>query len=788
VYQKIKVTLLACATAFILSACGGGGGGGSSSGGGSGGGGGSSNTPPSFTSATSFTFNENELVEFYLTISDPDSTTVTITVLPDGDFDWFDFDLSSGLVRARNGSFDFEQPVDNNMDNVYEQQLELSDGVNTVRATIRVTINDVDEPPEFEDAAPVELNENQTGIIFTAVATDPEGVAPTSNYQITTISKSGEVVDSDRLLAAFEIDPDTGELSVVIPFDYEAEENDSPISIGLSAEAGGLVGEGGLQVNLIDIPAKVIEGVATAGDTDLQGLGARVVEIADIDGDGLSEVWVTKDLPEAFPTNVPEPVPTAYLIWGKAFNDELMVDGLWEDVIDQLSADQAIKFTYEPYAAFGAKRSALHAQSLPDYDGDGITDLAIGFSELRELDDVEDTIDGPVLSIISGQSLTTLGTGEFDLTAIGNDGVYVGGLSRREAVGLDLATGDFDGDGIGDILFTGDQSVNARLIFGSTLQTVNAGDEYDFSAALSGDTVSFEANGGSIIYPFSGRVAALSDVTGDGMDEAVLLTQDVESQIHIIPSSTIASVRSAPAMTVNVFGSDVLTLLKDVGQVTDLVTGGDIDGDGLSELALAHIGFNASETVTTLVFGSAISNYFTLAQPISIKGDDPASFIDIVLTGQIASQTSDPVDTPSVSFVTLPGTGAQTLLYGLPEDSGGTNLEKTGVYYLFKPDLFLNATSSAVTLDYDALSPNDLMRMIGIEQEAYTGGNGFMADLDGDGIEELIFASPRSGPKVNLSTAPVGSLFAIPGATLADEIANGTLNYPLSDSVANETP
>ena len=274
--ERSSVWLCAC----FLAACGGGGSGG----------GATSNQPPSLTSSTAFQFGENELVSFTLTVTDPDSATVTISDLPGGDGALFTFDPSSGVVTANTstGTFNFEDPQDGNSDNVYEQRVELSDGVNTVTETITVTITDVDEGPEFATLQETPLEENATGVVATFVATDPEGGA-VGNYQIVEISKLGEPVNAQRLLDAFSLDPVTGELSVVIPFDAEVEGTQDVIRIGVSATDGVNEGFGGVAIRLVDLPSRLGDAVRISGRGIVTPLGAAASPVGDIDGDGVDE-------------------------------------------------------------------------------------------------------------------------------------------------------------------------------------------------------------------------------------------------------------------------------------------------------------------------------------------------------------------------------------------------------------------------------------------------------------------------------------------------------------------
>ena len=99
--------------------------------------------------------------------SDPEGTPVRWSLTgPDAD----------DLVIGRDGVLNFaavpdrEYPDDNNQDNVYEVTVEASDGINTTTLEIKVTVTNLNEPPEVTGSASIDREENLT---------DPLGVLPT---------------------------------------------------------------------------------------------------------------------------------------------------------------------------------------------------------------------------------------------------------------------------------------------------------------------------------------------------------------------------------------------------------------------------------------------------------------------------------------------------------------------------------------------------------------------------------------------------------------------------------
>ena len=158
---------------------------------------------------TAFTVSENhEAVLFIYAASDPEGEAIShwSTSGRDGG----DFTISeSGELTFRNPP-DFERPADSNRDNVYELTVRASDGryYGTLDAT--VTVQAVDESPEFRSRSQDSFvyKENGTSDIYTYRATDPEGADVAWGWSGTDSS-------------AFTLN-EAGVLSFVSPPDYES--------------------------------------------------------------------------------------------------------------------------------------------------------------------------------------------------------------------------------------------------------------------------------------------------------------------------------------------------------------------------------------------------------------------------------------------------------------------------------------------------------------------------------------------------------------------------------------
>ena len=156
--------------------------------------------------------------------TDPESDMLTYS-LSGVDSDQYDIEPSTGQISVGGTTtFDIESPSDSNLDNVYELAVMVTDGRNpegnpddSVDAEIgvKITVTDVNEPPEFDSAAlELEVAENYeagTNVGDPFLATDPESAT-------LTYSLSG--ADSNL----FGIESSSGQISVgaETALDYES--------------------------------------------------------------------------------------------------------------------------------------------------------------------------------------------------------------------------------------------------------------------------------------------------------------------------------------------------------------------------------------------------------------------------------------------------------------------------------------------------------------------------------------------------------------------------------------
>ena len=128
--------------------------------------------PPEVTGPASPMHEENrtDAVAVYMA-ADPEGVDVAWTVAGE---DARAFSIDGGRLTFT-GLPDYEAPADANEDNVYSLTLAASDGNSTSSLEARVTVSDVDEPPEVSGPVSPVHEENETDAVAMYSATDPEG-------------------------------------------------------------------------------------------------------------------------------------------------------------------------------------------------------------------------------------------------------------------------------------------------------------------------------------------------------------------------------------------------------------------------------------------------------------------------------------------------------------------------------------------------------------------------------------------------------------------------------------
>lgn len=157
---------------------------------------------------------ENSAAVTAVAATDADSPSVSYSIAGGADAALFTIDPVTGEMVFRTAP-DFENPADANHDNVYDVVVQASDGSNTDRQTLAVTVANLnDNAPvltSFGGAAAAALNLLENSVVAATIAAADADGTPLS-YAITGGTDA----------ALFTIDATTGVLSFVTPPDFEA--------------------------------------------------------------------------------------------------------------------------------------------------------------------------------------------------------------------------------------------------------------------------------------------------------------------------------------------------------------------------------------------------------------------------------------------------------------------------------------------------------------------------------------------------------------------------------------
>ncbi|MEZ6128589.1 MAG: cadherin domain-containing protein [Planctomycetaceae bacterium] len=183
------------------------------------------NDAPVVTTAQHLSLPENTTFVANIAATDADGDTLTYSIADAADGELFTIDPVTGALSFKNAP-DFENPLDEDGDNVYDVTIKVSDGKTTTLTTLWVQVTNVDEngggnqSPFFTNISEGEMiivNENTTAV-RDIDGQDPDGDTVTYSFS-DGINIPGEGNNQDP--GRFNLDPNTGVLSFKVAPDFE---------------------------------------------------------------------------------------------------------------------------------------------------------------------------------------------------------------------------------------------------------------------------------------------------------------------------------------------------------------------------------------------------------------------------------------------------------------------------------------------------------------------------------------------------------------------------------------
>jgi hypothetical protein len=359
--------------------------------------------------------------------------------------------------------------------------------------------------------------------------------------------------------------------------------------------------------------------------------------------------------------------------------------------------------------------------NLGDIDGDGVTDLAVG----AQYDDTNGTNRGAVYVLRMNSNGTVKGSTKI---ASGTNGGPT--LANYDFFGTSVAgLGDIDGDGVGDVAvgaggddyggpsrgavhilrLNSDGTVKGRGKFGhagfgpTTVELAN-GDFFGSSLANIGDV---DCDGEVDL-----AVGAVGDDTGGGNNRgAIYIVRRITQFTPIVMAKIAHQSNGGPTLTNDDrFGGSVAGL-------------GDIDGDGVVDLAVGAVGDDTGESPNAVNRGAVhilkLNRDGTARTTTKIASglNGGPSLVDNRRFGASVGNGGD-----------LDGDGVSELIVGETRRSSTTNYQ--GAIHILR----LNAAGSVQS---STLIENQSGGLVLAENDYFGSSVASLGDLDGDGVTDL---------------------------------------------------
>lgn len=370
-----------------------------------------------------------------------------------------------------------------------------------------------------------------------------------------------------------------------------------------------------------------------------------------------------------------------------------------------------------------------------DFNGDGFDDFLVGAPYLN---------DGGVYTggayVIFGKG--TAGPANLNPSQLnGTNGFLLMGENGGDFAGMSVsAAGDFNGDGLGDILIgasgsgpdSGTVDVGAAYIVYGTKSVI--GGPMSLSS-LNGQN-GFKLVGGGAGHGLGGAVASAGDFNKDGYDDVIIGAVGANGDATGSGAAYVVLGRAAvqsDSYNISSFGYKIGGIAVGDAFGSSVAGGGDVNGDGFDDVVIGAIGANSGGTdrgAAYVVFGKSQPTNVAVSGLGGSNGFRMEGTGDGDRAGGVVAIVGD-----------INGDGFDDVAVGAKfADEGGNNMGSVHVLFGHSGPFTQTFTLSGTT--FDGVKG---FKLVGAGDGDFAGGSVQAAgDLNGDGFEDLIVGAENA--------------------------------------------
>ncbi len=312
----------------------------------------------------------------------------------------------------------------------------------------------------------------------------------------------------------------------------------------------------------------------------------------------------------------------------------------------------------------------------------------------------------------------------------GSNGFVLNGIDAGDNSGVSVASGDVNGDGLGDVI------IGAR---GAPLVVNSLGESYVVFGRQAGFPATtnladldgqngFVINGIDVDDSLGVSIASAGDINGDGLDD-VIIGAPAANESYVVFGRQSGFPATLSLASLNGLNGFTLRGIEGIYAGHSVAAAGDVNGDGVADVIIGA--YYAHDSY--IVFGRQ-SGFPTVLNLTDLDGSNGSV---LKLAGGISQSVAAAGD--------INGDGLGDVIIGTPTaDANG--LDKAGKSYV----VFGRQTEFPATFKLTDLNGINGFVINGIDANDFSGWSVAAAgDVNGDGVDDVVIGAPTADPNGN---------------------------------------